>query len=230
MSKLFISILSGVLIGLIIWYTFLYKPPVTFNIKPYESKIDSLQKKVDSFLLKNDSLTIKIQSIDSTNLSLFKKNKELKDNITTLKNKIPNKKDIIKYTPTEVDSFFKDRYVNEYKLKSIDTTKLPLEVSKIVVLDLKESDINKSIILSQDKLINNLDTLLTGKDSIIDLLKDKDLNNQYIIKNQKDQTDTYKILVSGLNNEIKIKNKKLKFQKIERIIMGIFIATLFFKK
>ena len=78
MSKLFISILSGVLIGLIIWYTFLYKPPVAFNIKPYESKIDSLQKKVDSFLLKNDSLTAKIQLIDSTNLLLFKKNKELK--------------------------------------------------------------------------------------------------------------------------------------------------------
>jgi hypothetical protein len=226
MSKLFISILSGVLIGLVIWYTFLYKPE-SFNTKPYESKIDSLQKQVDSFLLKNDSLSNSIKLTEESNLFLAKKNQELKIKVSKLKYKTIVEKPEIKYTPTQVDSFFKEKYPAEYKKYSIDTTKLPIEVSKSIVSDIKECEVNKNVILIQDTIINNLDSLVIGKDSVITLLKDKDLNNQNIIKTQKDQTDNYKILVTGLKDEIKFKDKKLKFQKIERIIMGIFIIGLF---
>jgi hypothetical protein len=226
MSKLFISILSGVLIGLIIWYVFLYKPQ-SFNTKPYESKIDSLQKKVDSFLLKNDSLSASIKLTEEGNLFLAKKNQELKIKVSKLKYKKIVEKPEIKYTPTQVDSFFKEKYSFEYKKYSIDTTKLPIEVSKSIVSDIKDCEDNKNIILTQDTIINNLDSIVVGKDSVISLLKDKDLNNKNIIKTHKEQTENYKIIVSGLKEEIKANNKKIKFQKIERIIMGVFIIGLF---
>lgn len=225
MKKTLINTCIAIGIIYLIYYLF-FNNPIKFDNKLYEIKIDSLQKIVDSTTKQNDSLDTVILKIEKNTSLLIEKNSNLESKVSKLKNK--RKKNYnIKYTPSQIDSFFKDRYPIKYLELSKDTTKIPIEVSKSIIVDLKESDINKDIIINQDTIINNLQLLTQNKDTIISDLKAKDYNNKFIIKNKSDQADNYVIQIGALREDTNKLNRKIKTNKIQRLILlagiGFFI-------
>ena len=180
MKKTLISI-SLILVALVaIWYLFVYSP-VKFDTKPYEAKIDSLQHGIDSIALINDTLELGIDSLQGENSVLVEKTGLLKGKIANLRSSLQNAELSLLYTPSEVDSFFVDRYPEKYTEVSNDTTQLPIQVSKAVVVDLQQADINKDIVVAQDSTILNLDKTLLNTNQIVTTLRDKEINYQLYI-------------------------------------------------
>lgn len=221
-----LSIVIICLLALIaVWYVFIYKAP-KFDTKPYEQKIDSLQHNIDSLSIENIHLESAIGVLEEDNSYLVNKVVKLNEKVVDLKGDLKDAKDALKYTPTQVDSFFIAKYPNEYTLTSIDTTQLPLEVSKAVVADIQEGEINKMIVLAQDSVIVTLDQSLKNREEVIVALRDKEANYLKIDKDKSGQIDNYKIQVDGLKTEIKKADRKLKFGRIQKIALGAAIIGL----
>ena len=197
-----------------------------FNTKTYENKIDSLAKEIDSINVKNDSLESTIAVVEQENQVLEQGAKTLSTKIKYLKE--DNSKLIAAkaYHPHQVDSFFVDRYKEQYKVATIDTTHLPIPVSKAVVVDLLDFDRTKTIVLNQDSLISNLQSTLGNKDKIIVTLRTKEDNYQSIISKQVQQQDNYKTIVEGLKGDLKKQDFKAKMNKIQKFVMGAAIIGL----
>jgi peptidoglycan hydrolase CwlO-like protein len=229
MKKTLINICIGIVILVSIWYLF-FRTPVKYNTKPYDVKIDSLQYEIDSIKTQNDSLENFILEVEGSNAFLQDKNYKLYDKIDKLNSDLQNAKKPVKYTATQVDSFFHSRYIVEYEAPYEDTTFLPIEVGRSVVSDLKQLDINRLIVNNQDTAITNLKDIVDNKDTIIFTLRNKEVNYQSIIKKQSDQADNYKIQIGGLKEDINRTNKKLLFGKIQKIILGVGVVGLIILK
>lgn len=225
MKKTVISV-SLVLIALLsIWYVFVVSPN-RFDTKPYEAKIDSLQHDIDSIHIVNDTLEVGITALQEKNVILVEKTGELKGKISNLKSSLKQAELSHLYTPSQVDSFFVNRYPEKYAEKSNDTTQLPIEVSKAVVVDLQQADINKDIVIAQDGVIVNLDQTLINTNQIVSTLREKEVNYQSIIKKQVEQGDNYKTQIGGLKEDIKKSNRRVKISKIEKIVLATLVVGL----
>ena len=196
---------------------------VRFKTESYEREIESLTVQIDSLHGHNDSLETTIQVVEKENSVLEKKASELKENIKALKEK--NTKIIAAnaYRPKQVDSFFVDRYKDQYAVKTKDTTHLPIPVSKAVVVDLLDLDRTKTIVLNQDSLITNLESTVNGKDKVIVTLRTKEGNYESIIQKQVQQQNNYKIIVEGLKGDIRKLDRKNKLNKLTKFGMGVLI-------
>lgn len=225
-----LSIVAIVIVALIaVWYVFIYKAP-KFDTKPYEHKIDSLQTSIDSLAVENIHLESAIGVLEEDNSYLVVKVGKLNEKVVDLKGDLKDAKDALKYTPTQVDSFFVAKYTNEYSTQSADTTQLPLEVSKAVVVDLKEGEVNKNIVIAQDSVIVVLDKSLKNREEVIVLLRDKEANYIQIDKDKSSQIDNYKIQVEGLKTEVKKADRKLKFGRFQKVALGAAIIGLLIVK
>lgn len=221
-----LSIVVIVLLSLIaVWYVFIYKAP-KFDTKPYEQKIDSLQHNIDSLEVENIHLESAIGVLEEDNSYLVVKVGKLNEKVVDLKGDLKDAKDALKYTPTQVDSFFIAKYPNEYVIVSQDTTQLPIEVSKAVVVDLKEGEINKNIVVAQDSVIVTLDQSLKNREEVIVALRDKEANYIKIDKDKSSQINNYKIQVDGLKTEVKKADRKLKFGRLQKVALGAAIIGL----
>ena len=192
-----------------------------FDTKPFEQKIDSLENRIDSIKQQNDSLESNIQLLEETNTYLTDRVDGLKDKVALLKDDLKDAEKALSYNPTQVDSFFMATYPVQFASLSEDTTHLPLEVSKQVVVDVRQSFTNKQIILTQDSTIQGLDTLVKNKDKIIIDLRKKEENYIAIDKDRVEQVKNYQIQIDGLKADIKKKNFKLKMGKFSKVIIGV---------
>lgn len=222
-------------IGLIIllallaaWYIFIYNP-AKFDTKPFEAKIDSLQHEVDSLHKDNYKLESFISVLEEDNVYLVEKTDKLQAKIGDLKGDLKDAKNALKYTPTQVDSFFVSKYSEEYTKRSIDTTHLPLEVSKAVVVDLKEGEINEKIVIIQDSVISTMDSSLKNRAEVITKLRDKEANYLSIIDKKVKQEELYKVQVTGLKQDIKNQERKLKWNRIQKVVLGAAVIGLIIK-
>lgn len=228
MKKTFSIGLIILLALLAVWYTFIYNP-VKFDTKPFEVKIDSLQHQVDSLHGDNVKLETFISVLEGDNLYLVEKTGKLQAKIGDLKEDLKDAKDALKYTPTQVDSFFVVKYRAEYSKKSEDTTLLPLEVSKAVVVDLKEGEVNEKIVLVQDSVISTMDSSLKNRAEVIAKLREKEFNYVSIIDKKVQQEELYKVQVNGLKQDIKKQEKRLKWNRIQKVVLGAVIIGLIVK-
>jgi hypothetical protein len=228
MKKTFSIGLILLLSLLAIWYSFIYNPP-KFDTKPFEVKIDSLQHEVDSLHKDNFKLESFISVLEEDNVYLVNKTGKLQAKIGDLKGDLKDAKDALKYTPTQVDSFFVAKYSGEYANKSEDTTHLPLEVSKAVVVDLKEGEVNEKIVITQDSVIVTMDSSLKNRAEVIAKLREKEVNYVSIIDKKVQQEELYKVQVSGLKQDIKKQEKRLKWNRIQKVVLGAAIIGLIIK-
>lgn len=229
MKKIF-SIGIIILLGLLAaWYVFIYNPG-KFDTKPYEQKIDSLQNNIDTLNTLNYSLENVIGVLEQDNRYLVVKVTKLNEKVLDLKEDLKDAKDALVYTPTQVDSFFKENYTSEYLATSTDTTHLPLEVSKAVVVDLKEGKVNEQIVIAQDSIIVTLDSSLKNRADVIAKLRQKEVNYIEIDKNRVEQINNYKIQVEGLKGDIKKQNLKLKFGRLQKVVLGAAVIGLLITK
>jgi cell division protein FtsL len=192
-----------------------------FDTKPYEQKIDSIENRIDSIKQENDSLEANIQSLQETNTYLTDRVDALKEKVGELKDDLKDAERALAYTPTQVDSFFVATYPTQFAKLSKDTTHLPLEVSKQVVVDVKQLAISKDVIKFQDSTIFGLDTLVKNKDRIIIDLRKKEEGYITIDKDRVEQAKNYKIQIDGLKDEISTKNWKLKLGRYEKVAIGV---------
>ena len=219
-----------ILIGLlVVWYTFIYQA-AKFDTKPYEVKIDSLQQDIDSIHLINDTLELGISVLERDNDYLSGKIVNLNDKVKDLKEDLKDAKAALQYTPTQVDSFFVAKYEEEYTKVSSDTTNLPIEVSKAVVVDLKEGEVNERIVIAQDSVIETQEVSLQNRELVITTLRQKETNYQSIIQKQVEQGDNYKIQINGLKADVKKSNRKLFVGKVQKVILGAAIIGLVLTK
>ena len=214
---------------LAVWYIFIHSP-AKFDTKPYDIKIDSLQHNIDSLAVENIQLEAAIEVLEDDNDYLVDKVVNLNNKVVYLKDDLKDAKDALKYTPTQVDSFFIAKYPNEYLLVSQDTTQLPLEVSKAVVIDIKEGETNKSIVVAQDSIIMTLDEVVKNREEVISLLRDKEATYISIDKDKSGQIDNYKMQVIGLKKDIKKTEKRLKINRFQKLALGAAIIGLLIVK
>ena len=225
-----ISIVVICILALIaVWYVFIYKAP-KFDTKPFDQKIDSLQHNIDSIEIENIHLEGAISVLEQDNEYLVVKVGVLNEKVLDLKGDLKDAKNALKYTPTQVDSFFIAKYSNEYVLVSQDTTQLPLEVSKAVVVDLQEGETNEKLVVAQDSVIVTLDQSLKNREEVIVKLRDKEANYIQIDKDKSSQIDNYKIQVDGLKTEVKKADRKLKFGRFQKVALGAAIIGLLIVK
>jgi len=205
-----------------LWWVFIQKGcSPKFDTKPYELKIDSLENRIDSIKGENDSLEVGIQLLEETNTYLTDRVDGLKDKVWQLKDDLKDAEKALVYTPTQVDSFFMIQYPVQFASLSEDTTHLPLEVSKQVVIDVKQLGIAKEAIKFQDSTILTLDTLVKNKDQIIVDLRKKEDNYIKIDLERVEQGKNYQIQIDGLKKEVSKQNWKLKVGKFEKVIIGV---------
>jgi len=197
-----------------------------FNTKAYENKIDSLASEIKGIEKQNDSLESTIAVVENQNLALSNTANFLSAKIQNLKEDNSKLKAVATYHPQQVDSFFVDRYKEQYKTPTKDTTHLPIPVAKAVVVDLLDFDRTKNIVLNQDSLITNLQTTVGNKDKIIVTLRTKEDNYQSIISKQVQQQENYKTIVEGLKGDLKKQDFRMKMNKIEKFAMGAAIIGL----
>jgi hypothetical protein len=228
MKKTFSIGLILLLALLAVWYMFVYDP-VKFDTKPFEVKIDSLQHEVDSLHKDNFKLESFISVLEEDNVYLVNKTGKLQAKIGDLKGDLKDAKDALKYTPTQVDSFFVAKYSGEYANKSEDSTHLPLEVSKAVVVDLREGEVNEKIVITQDSVIVTMDSSLKNRAEVIAKLREKEVNYVSIIDKKVQQEELYKVQVSGLKQDIKKQEKRLKWNRIQKVVLGAAIIGLIIK-
>ena len=214
---------------LAVWYIFIHSP-AKFDTKPYDIKIDSLQHNIDSLAIENTQLEAAIEVLENDNDYLVDKVVNLNNKVVYLKDDLKDAKNALKYTPTQVDSFFIAKYPNEYLLVSQDTTQLPLEVSKAVVVDIKEGEVNKSIVVAQDSIIMTLDEVVKNREEVISLLRDKEATYILIDKDKSGQIDNYKMQVTGLKTDIKKTEKRLKINRFQKLALGAAIIGLLIVK
>ena len=228
MKKTFSIGLIVLLALLAVWYMIIYDS-VKFNTKPFEVKIDSLQHEVDSLHKDNFKLESFIFVLEEDNVYLVDKSGKLQAKIGDLKGDLKDAKDALKYTPTQVDSFFATKYSSEYTNNSEDTTHLPLEVSKAVVVDLKEGEVNEKIVITQDSVIVTMDSSLKNRAEVIAKLREKEFNYVSIIDKKVQQEELYKVQVSGLKQDIKKQEKRLKWNRIQKVVLSAAIIGLIIK-
>jgi|GEM_PF-3984066 len=205
-----------------LWWIFVQKGcSPKFDTKPYELKIDSLENKIDSIKEQNVLLEDGIYELQNINTGLVDRVDGLKDKVWQLKDDLKDAEKALVYTPTQVDSFFMMQYPVQFASLSEDTTHLPLEVSKQVVVDVKQLEIAKQAIKFQDSTILTLDTLVNNKDQIIVDLRKKEDNYIKVDLERVEQMKNSQIQIVGLNKEISKKNWKLKVGKFEKVIIGV---------
>lgn len=221
------TIVTAIILAILAFLLYDYfAPHKRFDTKPYDAKIDSLQKENDSLFRENDSLEVKEQQLEVYNTQLTVQAKDLKNTIEEIKKDNSHIEKVNAYTPTQVDSFFINRYTSSYKQYSIDTTHLPLPVSKAVVIDVLELDKTKTVLFHTDSLVNVQDQIINTKDGIITTLRSKETNYQSVIKNQVQQQENYKIQIAGLKNDLKRTDRSIKFQKVKTFVLGAAVIAL----
>ena len=225
MKKIVFNGLAVLAFLALVWYSFIYSPK-RFDTAPFEAKIDSLQHEIDSIDLVNDTLEMGIAVLDKDNDYLSDKVLSLNGKVKNLKEDLKDAKDALVYTPTQVDSFFVANYKEEYAKVSSDTTLLPIEVSKAVVVDLKEGQVNEKIVVAQDSVIQTQASSIQNREAVIVTLRQKETNYQSIIQKQVEQGENYKIQIDGLKADIKKNDRRIKMGKIQKFVLGALVIGL----
>jgi hypothetical protein len=208
MKKIVFNGLAVLAFLALVWYSFIYSPK-RFDTAPFEAKIDSLQHEIDSIDLVNDTLEMGIAVLDKDNDYLSDKVLSLNGKVKDLKEDLKDAKDALVYTPTQVD-----------------TTLLPIEVSKAVVVDLKEGQVNEKIVVAQDSVIQTQASSIQNREAVIVTLRQKETNYQSIIQKQVEQGENYKIQIDGLKADIKKNDRRIKMGKIQKFVLGALVIGL----
>ena len=167
-----------------------------------------------------------IAVLDKDNDYLSSKVVSLNNKVQDLKGDLKDAQHALAYTPTQVDSFFVANYKEEYAKVSSDTTHLPVEVSKAVVVDLKEGQVNEKIVVAQDSVIQTQASSIQNREAVIVTLRQKETNYQSIIQKQVEQGENYKIQIDGLKQDLKKTDRRVKMGKIQKFVLGALVIGL----
>lgn len=181
-----------------------------FDLSAYKVRIDSLQKNIDSVSKLNDLEELKIADLQQKNDSLVEVKNDLEQEIDDLKKDTEYIEIVREYNPTQVDSFFKNKYANEYKIVQKDTVLIPLPVAQSAVVDIIDLEKTKKVLVKTDSLVTVLNKTNENKDTIIVSLRTKEANYNTIIFNKDAQMSEWKnqLFISQMENKkLKIKNK-----------------------
>lgn len=99
---------------------------------------------------------------------------------------------------------------NVIQTKEVDTTKvvIPVKIARLVYKDLLRYDgLKEELILTKLKL-SKVEERESQKDTIINLLTNKDQNNQFIISKKDEQLQVSKELTDKLHKELKVQRTK----------------------
>jgi chromosome segregation ATPase len=224
MKNIAIVALLATVIVLLFHYTFSHQS--SFDIRPYKKAIDSLQVKIDSVSRENKALVAKGFQLEAGNSQLEFKIQGLKGTIKSLKSDSSKIKVVYSYSPNQLDSFFLSKYKKLYSEPTKDTTRLPIPVSKEVVIDLENFDRATSALAKTDSLVQLQSTLIQGKDSVIINLKAEQSNWNFIVSSQSKQQDDYKVQIDGLDKDLKKYKRSTRIQRIKTILLGAAVAAL----
>ena len=119
--------------------------------------------------------------------------------------------------------------LNGFSQADTKTVCLPSKVARQAAKELVRYDgcVAENDLLST--VVNKLEERDEHKDTIIELLNDKDKNNQYIIHQQELQIGQYEHMTSDLQNEIKSQRTKTFLYKLGTLVGIITSGYLFIK-
>ena len=86
------------------------------------------------------------------------------------------------------------------------------------------------IVLAQDSVIVTLDESLKNREELISALRSKEVNYIQADKDKSSQIDNYKIQVDGLKADVKKTERKLKFNRFQKVALGAAIIGLLIVK
>ena len=109
-----------------------------------------------------------------------------------------------------------------------DTTKqpvkcFPIPVAKMIVKDLLSGDSAKAQLVLVEQQLTETENKVVMKDSVISLLRDKEVNYQTIIKTQEEKYSTLESHTTKVESDLK--KEKVK-NKTTKILSGSVITTL----
>ena len=189
----------------------------------FAAKQDSLVHVVDSLHEDNHQKEIQINALEELDYDLQTQLEEAKGKVKVITKWVDSsKKKVDTWSEQELVSSFNKRYPT-------DTVTNPLPLAQPVLVsaakDLIELDGAKEEIVVKNDIIALNEQRIVGKDSIISLYVQKELNYKNIVNNQQIQIGDWK----KEYNTIKIQNTKLKVQaQIGKIGAGLAIAGLTF--
>ena len=119
--------------------------------------------------------------------------------------------------------------LNCFSQTDTKTVCLPSKIARQAAKELVRYDgcVAENDLLST--VVNKLEERDEHKDTIIELLNDKDKNNQYIIRQQELQIGQYEHMTSDLQNEIKSQRTKTFLYKLGTLVGVITSGYLFIK-
>jgi hypothetical protein len=120
--------------------------------------------------------------------------------------------------------------LNSFSQTDTKTVCLPSKVARKAAKELVRYDgcVAENDLLST--VVNKLEERDEQKDTIIELLNDKDENNQYIIRQQELQIGQYEHMTSDLQNEIKSQKTKSFLWKAATFLGAITTSYLLITK
>ena len=215
-------ILLVVILLLLVWVVF---DKVKFSglNKEFVVKQDSLVQIVDSLQQDNHQKDLKVLALEELDYDLELQLEEAKGKVKIITKWIDSsKKKVDTYTEQELVSSFNKRY-------PIDTITNPLPLAQPVLVsvakDLIELDGVKEEIVVKNDIIALNEQRIVGKDSVISLYVQKEINYKNIVDNQQIQIKDWKFQ----NKSLQLANHKLKIRaQIGKIGAGLAIAGLTF--
>jgi phosphoribosylpyrophosphate synthetase len=96
-------------------------------------------------------------------------------------------------------------------------------------MNLKEGEVNEKIVITQDSVIVTMDSSLKNRAEVIAKLREKEFNYVSIIDKKVQQEELYKVQVNGLKQDIKKQERRLKWNRIQKVVLGAAIIGLIVK-
>jgi len=96
-------------------------------------------------------------------------------------------------------------------------------------VNLKEGEVNEKIVITQDSVIVTMDSSLKNRAEVIAKLREKEFNYVSIIDKKVQQEELYKVQVNGLKQDIKKQERRLKWNRIQKVVLGAAIIGLIVK-
>jgi phosphoribosylpyrophosphate synthetase len=89
--------------------------------------------------------------------------------------------------------------------------------------------VNEKIVITQDSVIVTMDSSLKNRAEVIAKLREKEFNYVSIIDKKVQQEELYKVQVNGLKQDIKKQERRLKWNRIQKVVLGAAIIGLIVK-
>ena len=211
-----------VVVALLFW---IFNEKCNQNISEtaFNNKQDSLNLIVDSLKENNNQKDLQIVELERRDSILQYELDHQKTKVITITKWIDSSKNKVDtYSEKELITSFNNRYPK-------DTITNPLPLAQPVLVsaakDLIELDGAKQILVVKDSIIASNEKRIVSKDSVIVLLKEKDINSQTIITARETQIKDWQ----NQYKQLQAQNKKLKFRmQLTKIGTGLAIGGLTF--